>query len=377
MSGRGHAQTVNYAGVDYFRIVAAVMVIGIHTAPFSGISKAFDFLLTYCAGRVAVPFFFMTTGYFVLGSWRKNGNDAGSKVIRFIKKTLFLYAVSIVLYLPINFYSGGLPGSAGEFIRMLIFDGTFYHLWYFPAVIIGCFAVMMLLKKFPARTVFGITILLYLIGAGGDSCYGIAARIPALEHMYDVIFAVSSYTRNGIFYAPIFLLMGRLLRERKASIEKTENTENTAGTARTDSRTGRKNSTVRDISTGWDIAGLCITLTLMLIEGYLTFSLDLQRHNSMYLFLPPVMYFLFRLLLSVPGYAPGWTRDVSMIVYIIHPGVLIMLRGIAGAAGLDWLLAENALVQFITVSVASFAAAVLIDLVYTRIRIRKEAHENA
>ena len=374
MSGRGHAQTVNYAGVDYFRIVAAVMVIAIHTAPFSGISKDFDFLLTYCAGRVAVPFFFMTTGYFVLGSWRKNGNNAGSKVIRFIKKTLFLYAVSIVLYLPINFYSGGLPGSAGEFIRMLIFDGTFYHLWYFPAVIIGCFVVMMLLKTFPARTVLVITILLYLIGAGGDSYYGIAARIPALEHMYDVIFTVSSYTRNGIFYAPIFLLMGRMLRERKASIEKTENT---AGTARTDSRTGRKNSTVRDISTGWDIAGLCLCLSLMLIEGYLTFSLGLQRHNSMYLFLPPVMYFLFRLLLSVPGCAPGWTRDVSMIVYIIHPGVLIVLRGIAGAAGLDWLLAENAFVQFITVSTASFAVAVLIDLVYTRIRIRKEAHENA
>lgn len=374
MSGRGHAQTVNYAGVDYFRIVAAVMVIAIHTAPFSGISKDFDFLLTYCAGRVAVPFFFMTTGYFVLGSWRKNGNNAGSKVIRFIKKTLFLYVVSIVLYLPINFYSGGLPGSAGEFIRMLIFDGIFYHLWYFPAVIIGCFAVMMLLKKFPARTVLVITILLYLIGAGGDSYYGIAARIPALEHMYDVIFTVSSYTRNGIFYAPIFLLMGRMLRERKASIEKTENT---AGTARTDSRTGRKNSTVRDISTGWNIAGLCISLILMLIEGYLTFSLDLQRHNSMYLFLPPVMYFLFRLLLSVPGYAPGRTRDVSMIVYIIHPGVLIALRGIAGTAGLDWLIVKNALVQFISVSVASFAAAVLIDLAYARIRIRKEAHENA
>lgn len=374
MSGRGHAQTVNYAGVDYFRIVAAVMVIAIHTAPFSGISKDFDFLLTYCAGRVAVPFFFMTTGYFVLGSWRKNGNNAGSKVIRFIKKTLFLYVVSIVLYLPINFYSGGLPGSAGEFIRMLIFDGIFYHLWYFPAVIIGCFAVMMLLKKFPARTVLVITILLYLIGAGGDSYYGIAARIPALEHMYDVIFTVSSYTRNGIFYAPIFLLMGRMLRERKASIEKTENT---AGTARTDSRTGRKNSTVRDISTGWNIAGLCISLILMLIEGYLTFSLDLQRHNSMYLFLPPVMYFLFRLLLSVPGYAPGRTRDVSMIVYIIHPGVLIALRGIAGTAGLDWLIVKNALVQFISVSVASFAASVLIDLAYARIRIRKEAHENA
>lgn len=374
MSSRGHAQTVNYAGIDYFRIAAAVMVIAIHTAPFSGVSKDFDFLLTYCAGRVAVPFFFMTTGYFVLGPWRKRGNNAGSKVLRSIKKTLFLYAVSIVLYLPVNFYSGGLPESAGEFIRMLIFDGTFYHLWYFPAVIIGCFTVMMLLKKFPAGIVFGIAVLFYLIGAGGDSYFGIAARVPVLEHMYDVIFAVSSYTRNGIFYAPIFLLMGLMLRERKSGMEKTENT---AGTAGTDSRTGRKNSTVRDISTGWDIAGLCVCLSLMFIEGYLTFSQGLQRHNSMYLFLPPVMYFLFRLLLSVPGRAPGWTRDVSMIVYIIHPGVLIALRGIAGAAGLDWLLAENVLVQFITVSTVSFAAAVLIDLGYARIRIRKEAHENA
>ena len=373
MSGRGHVQTVNYAGVDYFRIVAALMVIAIHTAPFSGISKDFDFLLTYCIGRVAVPFFFMTTGYFVLGSWRTSGQNAGGKVVRFIKKTLFLYAVSIVLYLPVNFYSGGLPESAGEFIRMLIFDGTFYHLWYFPAVVIGCFVLMMLLKKLPAGTALGITILLYLIGAGGDSYFGITARIPVPEHMYDVIFAVSSYTRNGIFYAPLFLLMGRLLRERKAGMEKTGNT---AGTAGKDNRRGRKNSIVRDISTGWDIAGLCITLSLMLIEGYLTFSLDLQRHNSMYLFLPLVMYFLFRLLLSVPGHAPGWTRDVSMIVYVIHPGVLIVLRGIAGAAGLDWLFVENALVQFISVSAVSFIAAVLIDLGFARIRMRKEARGN-
>ena len=371
MSSRGHAQTVNYAGIDYFRIAAAVMVIAIHTAPFSGVSKDFDFLLTYCAGRVAVPFFFMTTGYFVLGSWRKSGNNAGSKVLRSIKKTLFLYAVSIVLYLPVNFYSGGLPESAGKFIRMLIFDGTFYHLWYFPAVIIGCFTVMMLLKKFPAGIVLVISILLYLIGVGGDSYFGIAARVPVLEHMYDVIFAVSSYTRNGIFYAPIFLLMGLMLRERKSGMEKTENTVCTGG------GTGRKNSTVRDISTGWDVAGLCVSLSLMLIEGYLTFSQDLQRHNSMYLFLPLVMYFLFRLLLYVPGRAPGWTRDVSMIVYIIHPGVLIVLRGIAGAAGLDWLLAKNAFVQFISVSAVSFAAAVFIDQIYFRLRIRKEKNGNA
>ena len=134
MKEKGRTQAVNYAGIDDFRILAAVMVIAIHTAPFSGVSQSLDFLLTYCVGRVAVPFFLMTTGFFVLGSWKKSVYADNSKVIRFIKKTLFLYAVSVVLYLPVNFYSGELPRSAGGFISMLFFDGTFYHLWYFPAV---------------------------------------------------------------------------------------------------------------------------------------------------------------------------------------------------------------------------------------------------
>ena len=69
MKEKGRTQAVNYAGIDDFRILAAVMVIAIHTAPFSGVSQSLDFLLTYCVGRVAVPFFLMTTGFFVLGSW--------------------------------------------------------------------------------------------------------------------------------------------------------------------------------------------------------------------------------------------------------------------------------------------------------------------
>lgn len=42
---------------------------------------------------------------------------------------------------------------------------------------------------------------------------------------------------------------------------------------------------------------LGISAVLMLTEGWLTWHNGLQRHNSMYLFLLPVMYFLFQLLL--------------------------------------------------------------------------------
>lgn len=353
-----------YAGIDYFRIAAAVMVIAIHTAPFSVFGKEIDFGLTYCIGRVAVPFFLMTTGYFVLGPWKLGKCADDKRVIRPLKKTLFLYAAAFVLYLPVNFYAGGMPKSAGGFLRMLFFDGAFYHLWYFPAVVTGCILVAAMLKRFPVHLVVWLAGLLYLIGAGGDSYYGLASRIPAVESLYDMLFAVSSYTRNGIFYAPVFLVMGMLIRAKKESDGRKRKTQERRGRR---SRSG-------GVETKGLLVGLMVSMALMLIEGYLTYSFDLQRHNSMYLFLIPVMYFLFRLLLCIPGDAPACTRDISMLVYIIHPAVLIGLRGIAGAAGLTAVLVDNALMQFLSVTVVSFMLTAA--LVCLSSRLKKGANKN-
>ena len=40
-----------YVGVDWFRLPAALLVIAIHTAPLSGISKGLDAAVTYGLGR--------------------------------------------------------------------------------------------------------------------------------------------------------------------------------------------------------------------------------------------------------------------------------------------------------------------------------------
>lgn len=52
--------------IDPFRLVAAFLIVAIHTAPLSTFSETADFLFSYCFARIAVPFFLMTTGYFVL-----------------------------------------------------------------------------------------------------------------------------------------------------------------------------------------------------------------------------------------------------------------------------------------------------------------------
>ena len=56
----------NYGGLDRFRIAAALLVVAIHTSPLASLSEGADFFLTRVLARVAVPFFFMVTGQFVL-----------------------------------------------------------------------------------------------------------------------------------------------------------------------------------------------------------------------------------------------------------------------------------------------------------------------
>ena len=58
----------SYPWIDRFRLMAAWMVVAIHTLPLASLGGAWDELLTLGLGRAAVPFFFMTTGFFLYAS---------------------------------------------------------------------------------------------------------------------------------------------------------------------------------------------------------------------------------------------------------------------------------------------------------------------
>ena len=125
----------DYPWIDWFRLPAALLVIAIHTAPFASVAPLLDVLITYGLARTAVPFFFMTTGYFVLGSVGKDGPAASRTYRQFLKKTCLLYGGAVLLYVPVMWYAQKMPSSIPELLKMLVFDGTFYHLWYFPALL--------------------------------------------------------------------------------------------------------------------------------------------------------------------------------------------------------------------------------------------------
>lgn len=320
--------------LDYFRMAAAFMIVAIHIGPFEVIGQKTDFLITYCLFRVAVPFFLMISGYFVVWDYWKGGKE---KIDKYVSKLLVLYIAATLIYLPINLYAGKEIKSMGHLFKTLLFDGTFYHLWFLPAAILGTLFIKFLHWIWGNRISGLFVLLFYIIGTLGDSYYGLVSQNYIGKNFYDEIFAFSEYTRNGLFYAPMFLWLGAAVRMVEEKEEKSEH------------RFG---------------AGFLVSLFLMMLEGLWTYERGWQIHNSMYFMLPPVMYFGFRLLLNAGTKEKNgdfrygaFCRSTSMWIYLIHPLCIIFVRGGAKVIGLTEILVGNSLVHFLVVSIGSMGMA--------------------
>ena len=83
-------------GIDLMRLIAALMVVAIHTYPLASLSETGDFLVTRVLCRVAVPFFFMVTGYYVLPGCLKKGKGS-RKLAGWFQKTSLLYGAAVLI----------------------------------------------------------------------------------------------------------------------------------------------------------------------------------------------------------------------------------------------------------------------------------------
>lgn len=321
----------SYIGLDRFKIVAALLVIAIHTGPLMSYNGYADFMLTGIAARLAVPYFFIVSGFFL---FRKLTGDLGQDrrtLHRTVRKIGILYLVSILLYLPLNIYSGYFTDDFSFFslLKDIVFDGTFYHLWYLPALMIGMYIVYYLTRIFSLRITLAATGILYAVGMLGDSYYGLIERSGILLDAYTSMFALFDYTRNGLFFAPLYLALGAWAAARPDS--------------------GR--------SAQASAACLAASLALMFGEGMLLRQLELPRHDSMYLFLVPAVYFLFRfLLLERPKNESGrgqTLRQISTWIYILHPIAIVFVRGAGKLTGLTSIVVGDSLIHYVCVALLS------------------------
>lgn len=342
---------------DAFKWLAAFLVVAIHTSPLESVWPYGDFLLTRIAARLAVPFFFMLTGYFTV------------QVKKTEKKLFLLYLGVTCLYLPVQIYKymGGETFTAGRILKDIFFDGTFYHLWYLPACMLGL-VLMTLLLKCGKENALAISILLYVIGLLGDSYFGLVRLSPFLSKVYDGMFTCFSYTRNGIFMAPLFLLLGRLFREQEKKWK--QNKDKKPGAA-----VIWNNRLEKEL-----ILFLC-SFVLMIQEALLLHNTDWQRHDSMYLFLPLCSYHLFVFLRCInerafPSERSGqrtgrlWLKG-PMYIYFLHPLVIILVRGCVKVIKMSALV-ECSPLYYLCVCVGSFCVTAFLCLVQDMVKTKRK-----
>ncbi len=358
-------------GLDCFKVAAAFLVIAIHTSPLTSLTETGDFILTGILARVAVPFFLMVSGYFILPPYLSghtcprevSPGGVPSMLSAFLKKTALLYAAASALYVPVGIYADNY-GSFGflPLLRTILFDGTFYHLWYLPASIIGMILVAVCGRRLPFPAVFCVSAALYLFGLFGDSYFGVISATP-FEKAYEAVFTVSSYTRNGLFFTPVFLCLGALCARLNGKHRERDPQEKDTG----------KKASAQELGsdTGRIAAGFGVFLCAMLAEGLILRHFGLQRHDSMYVSLPFVMFFLFRLLLGFRIAQKAVLRPFSTAVYILHPLCIIAVRGAAKLTGLTGLLIENSVIHYLAVCLLSAAASALCVLLLLRFQKRK------
>lgn len=333
----------SYSGIDYFRFIAALLIVAIHTSPLSSFSETGNFIFTRIVSRVAVPFFFMTSGFFLISRYTCNAE----KLEAFIKKTTLIYGVAILLYIPINVYNGyfKMDNLLPNIIKDIVFDGTLYHLWYLPASIIGAAIAWYLVKKLNYPKALMVASVLYLIGLFGDSYYGITEKISCLNSLYTYIFQVTDYTRNGIFFAPIFFILGGFIADNRPQI-----------------------------TFGKSFLGFAISLALMLGEAMILHHFDLQRHDSMYVFLLPCMYFLFIVILHFKGKRLVSLRTASLIIYIIHPMMIVVIRLFSKLLHIQKLFVENSIVHYFAVCLTSVVLSVVLTAMWNKYKPKKAKH---
>lgn len=313
-----HAQTkqLQYQNLDLFRFLSSIIIIVLHVRPFFTISYEIDMAINNIIGRICVPFFFFISGYFAAKQEQKKPDYIRS----YIRSMIPVYLLWSAVYLPwslslaapyIQQVSGllctiGLPTAIQNLLLLLLvplaviiallYSGVYYHLWYFPALLLSMLVLRWWKMKYSLRILLTVSFVLLLFGAT-ETYYGFCGQFfQSLLHYY---YAVFFTTRNFLFFALFYVTLGYWMgkQEQPAS-------------------------------------SLCFLKLLLSIAALVGEGMLLQTtqrlDSNILLACVPLVYYLFSCLLYTNIHVPQLSeipfRAISKYYYLVHPLMILFVH---------------------------------------------------
>jgi surface polysaccharide O-acyltransferase-like enzyme len=195
--------TPRNAAFDALRVLCLLGIITLHVAGggFAGM-KPLGFVLDELS-RFAVPVFFVLSAWF----WKETELE---QPMRLIAKVALRVLPAFVLWLSIILIADGLsspekalrPLAPGNLANTLWTGGPAFHLWFLPALVIGTAIVAVAARWIGWTWTTVLAVVLYLAGTA----------IGGYAHLFNGHGYPFWVDRNGVFFAPVFLVAGVLLR---------------------------------------------------------------------------------------------------------------------------------------------------------------------
>lgn len=313
-----HAQTkqLQYQNLDLFRFLSSIIIIVLHVRPFFTVSYEIDMAINNIIGRICVPFFFFISGYFAAKQEQKKPDYIRS----YIRSMIPVYLLWSAVYLPwslslaapyIQQVSGllctiGLPTAIQNLLLLLLvplavivallYSGVYYHLWYFPALLLSMLVLRWWKRKYSLRGLLTVSFVLLLFGAT-ETYYGFCGQFfQSLLHYY---YAVFFTTRNFLFFALFYVTLGYWMgkQEQPAS-------------------------------------SLCFLKLLLSIAALVGEGMLLQTtqrlDSNILLACVPLVYYLFSCLLYTNIHVPQLSeipfRAISKYYYLVHPLMILFVH---------------------------------------------------
>lgn len=153
-------------GIDLIKIIACILVITLHSLdPTNPVVTNNTFNLSlYYVGTLAIPVFFMASGYFVLNksyiSYAYSFNRI-KNILIVVFSWLILYSLAVLVVKHKFTFLNEIEGSAFTGIS----DSHFYHFWFFWALIIMLLIapILVWILQHSFKYFFGLTIIVTLI----------------------------------------------------------------------------------------------------------------------------------------------------------------------------------------------------------------------
>jgi len=216
------SEKTEYIAVDFTKLIFAFLVMMIHIQILDGQYAELNFWLVNIFCRLAVPFFFLVSGFFVAGKM----HDA-AKVKAYVKRILLLYIIYTIIYgdfAAVQYMASGESTieKVVVFLKRFLFVGSYGHLWYLLAVVwaVGLLYLVLERLKWSEKKIAFLAVVLYLIGVCGNAYRNLFDGVPVVSTVFSIYESIFVTTRNGVFFGFPYIALGYFIYKYRDRIWK-------------------------------------------------------------------------------------------------------------------------------------------------------------